>query len=151
MKSVIQEASTLSKAIEQGWIKAGKPSLFSIKIMQDAAKNFIGMTTQNAKIVVYFGRMDEIASSQPQQQQRPKPQLRDVQQQQQKPKPQQAQRSQQEQKQPRDAQQRQQQKPEQQRNQRKYYRHYHHRPRQQQQQTQNDAQNTQQTGTKPPS
>jgi hypothetical protein len=60
MKSIIQEASSLSKAIEQGWQKAGKPIMFSVKILQDASKNFIGLTTQNAKIAIYFGRFDEL-------------------------------------------------------------------------------------------
>ena len=64
MKSIIQEASSLSKAIEQGWQKAGKPTMFSVKILQDANKNFIGMTTQNAKIAFYFGRFDELQTQQ---------------------------------------------------------------------------------------
>jgi hypothetical protein len=60
MKSIIQEASTLTKAIEQGWIKAGKPQLFSVKIMQEPNKNFIGITTKNAKVVIFFGRLDTL-------------------------------------------------------------------------------------------
>ena len=74
MKSIIQEASTLTKAIEQGWIKAGKPNLFSIKIMQEPSKNFIGMTMQTAKIVVFCGRLDEIDTASPQQQPPQQPQ-----------------------------------------------------------------------------
>ncbi len=67
MKSIIQEASTLSKAIQKGWIKAGKPTLFSIKIMQEPSKNFIGMTMQTAKIVVFCGRLDDIDTTSQQQ------------------------------------------------------------------------------------
>jgi hypothetical protein len=74
MKSIIQEASTLTKAIEQGWIKAGKPNLFSIKIMQEPSKNFIGMTMQTAKIVVFCGRLDDIDTASPQQQPPQQPQ-----------------------------------------------------------------------------
>ncbi len=66
MKSVIQEASSLTRAIEQGWLKAGKPTLFSVKIIQEPSKNFIGMTTQTAKVVVFFGRFDTPIPEQPQ-------------------------------------------------------------------------------------
>ena len=69
MKSIIQEASSLSKAIEQGWIKAGKPKEFSVRILQDSDKNFLGITTKNAKIAVFFGRIDE----QKYQQEQPQP------------------------------------------------------------------------------
>lgn len=75
MKSVIQEASTLTKAIEQGWIKAGKPKEFSIRILQEPDKNFLGMTIKNAKVAVFFGRLDEIPPlQQPRQDQSPKQQ-----------------------------------------------------------------------------
>ncbi len=73
MKSVIQESSSLCKAIEQGWIKAGKPKEFSIRILQDANKNFLGITTQTAKIAVFFGRIDE----KPFQQSLPRPDQRE--------------------------------------------------------------------------
>jgi len=80
MKSVIQEASSLCKAIEQGWLKAGKPKEFSIRILQEPYKNFLGMTTQNAKIAVFFGRIGEPKPFKPerkeQAQQRPQPQRR---------------------------------------------------------------------------
>ncbi len=54
MKSVMQEASSLIKAIEQGWIKAGQPQEFSIKILEEPQKNFIGMTIRSAKIALFF-------------------------------------------------------------------------------------------------
>lgn len=54
MKSVIQEGSSLAKAIEQGWIKAGRPREFSIKIYQEPKKNFLGLTTQVAKVGIFF-------------------------------------------------------------------------------------------------
>lgn len=54
MKSVIQEGSSLAKAIEQGWIKAGKPKEFTIKIFQEAKKNFFGFTTIPAKVGIFF-------------------------------------------------------------------------------------------------
>lgn len=54
MKSVIQEASTIAKAIEQGWIKAGKPKDFTVKIFEEPKKNFLGFTTKNAKVGIFI-------------------------------------------------------------------------------------------------
>src|ERR1700730_17849484 len=54
MKSVIQEGPSLAKAIEQGWVKAGKPKEFTIKIFQEAKKNFFGFTTIPAKVGIFF-------------------------------------------------------------------------------------------------
>jgi hypothetical protein len=54
MKSIMQEASSIMKAIEKGWEAAGKPKEFSIKVFEDAKKNFIGMTTQSAKVAIFF-------------------------------------------------------------------------------------------------
>lgn len=54
MKSIMHEASSLAKAIEQGWEKAGKPNDFSIKILEKPQKNFFGFTTHSAKIALYF-------------------------------------------------------------------------------------------------
>jgi hypothetical protein len=64
MKSVIQEASSLSKAIEQGWTKAGKPQEFSIRILQEPSKNFLGITLQNAKVAVFFGKLQDMPPAQ---------------------------------------------------------------------------------------
>ena len=54
MKSIIQEASSVMKAIEQGWQKAGKPKEFSLKIFEEPQKNFIGLTIKKAKIGLFF-------------------------------------------------------------------------------------------------
>lgn len=54
MKSIMQEASSIAKAIEQGWIKAGKPVEFTVKVYEEAQKNFIGFTTKSAKIAILF-------------------------------------------------------------------------------------------------
>jgi hypothetical protein len=54
MKSVMQEASSLAKAIEQAWAKAGHPQEFSIKILEEPQKNFIGYTTRSAKVALFF-------------------------------------------------------------------------------------------------
>ena len=54
MKSIMQEASSVMKAIEKGWESAGKPKDFSIKVFEEPKKNFIGMTVQTAKIGIFF-------------------------------------------------------------------------------------------------
>jgi len=77
MKSIMHEASSLAKAIEQGWEKAGKPKEFSIKILEEAQKNFIGMTTRSAKIAIVFDERQSKAEApriqQPKPAQRPLP------------------------------------------------------------------------------
>lgn len=55
MKSIIEEASSIQKAIEQAWDRAGKPLEFSIKVFQLPQKNFFGFTKVSAKIGIFFG------------------------------------------------------------------------------------------------
>lgn len=54
MKSIMEEASSVVKAIEKGWIRAGKPQEFTVKVFEEAQKNFIGLTTKSAKIGIFF-------------------------------------------------------------------------------------------------
>jgi len=54
MKSIIQEENSVFRAIEKGWIKAGKPRNFSVKILEEEQKNFIGFTKKPAKIAFLF-------------------------------------------------------------------------------------------------
>ena len=54
MKSLMEEASSVSKAIEKGWANAGKPKEFSIKVYEEPEKNFFGITTKSAKIGIFF-------------------------------------------------------------------------------------------------
>lgn len=54
MKSIVQEASSIAKAIEQGWMKAGQPQEFSIRILEEPQRNFLGLTTRSAKIAIFF-------------------------------------------------------------------------------------------------
>lgn len=54
MKSVFVEAATISKAIQKGWEKAGKPKKFSVAILEEAEKNFLGMVKKSAKIGIFF-------------------------------------------------------------------------------------------------
>jgi len=54
MKSIMQEASSVIKAIEKGWETAGKPKQFSVTVFEEPKKNFIGMTVQSAKVGIFF-------------------------------------------------------------------------------------------------
>jgi predicted RNA-binding protein Jag len=55
MKSIVEEASSVLKAIEKGWSLAGKPQEFTIKIFEVEQKNFLGMSVKPAKIAIFFG------------------------------------------------------------------------------------------------
>src|SRR5262245_20283351 len=55
MKSIIEQASSIVKAIEKAWNQAEQPKEFSIKIFEKEEKNFFGMTTKQAKIGIIFG------------------------------------------------------------------------------------------------
>lgn len=54
MKSIVQEATSVAKAIERGLEKAENPRDFSVKILEYPEKNFFGLTTKPAKIALYF-------------------------------------------------------------------------------------------------
>lgn len=54
MKSIMQEGSSVTKAIEKAWEAAGKPKEFSIKVFEEEQRNFLGMTTKSAKIAIFF-------------------------------------------------------------------------------------------------
>ena len=55
MKSIIEQASSIMKAIEKAWGQAEQPKEFSIKIFEKEERNFFGMTTKPAKIGIFFG------------------------------------------------------------------------------------------------
>jgi predicted RNA-binding protein Jag len=84
MKSIMEEASSVAKAIEKGWVRAGKPQEFSVKVFEEAQKNFIGMTTKSAKVGLFFEENSRMPSGKPHEKrtldrsadknQRPKPQ-----------------------------------------------------------------------------
>jgi predicted RNA-binding protein Jag len=54
MKSIVQEASSIEKAIFQAWQRAGEPEDFSIRIFETPTKNFFGFTVKSAKIAIFF-------------------------------------------------------------------------------------------------
>lgn len=55
MKSIMEEASSLAKAIEKGWARAGKPQEFTVKVFEEAQTSFFGLlTSKPAKIGLFF-------------------------------------------------------------------------------------------------
>lgn len=54
MKSIMEEASSIIKAIEKGWARAGNPKEFTVKVFEEPEKNFFGITTRSAKIGIFF-------------------------------------------------------------------------------------------------
>lgn len=55
MKSIIEQASSIMKAIEKAWNQAEQPKEFSIKIFEKEERNFFGMSVKPAKIGIFFG------------------------------------------------------------------------------------------------
>jgi predicted RNA-binding protein Jag len=62
MKSIMEQASSIIKAIEKAWSSAGHPKEFSIKIFEKEEKNFFGMTTKPAKIGIFFAEKQDNVS-----------------------------------------------------------------------------------------
>lgn len=52
----MEEASSVFKAIENCWNRAGKPQEFTVKILELPQKNFLGITTKAAKIALFFNQ-----------------------------------------------------------------------------------------------
>ncbi|OGB96869.1 hypothetical protein A3F06_00655 [candidate division TM6 bacterium RIFCSPHIGHO2_12_FULL_36_22] len=72
MKSIIQEASSIIKAIERGLQKAGNPLEFTVSILEQPVKNFFGLTTKQAKICLKFHEQPAEGKTEPRR--RPYPQ-----------------------------------------------------------------------------
>lgn len=54
MKSLVEEASSVSKAIENAWKRAEQPTEFSVRIHELPKKNMFGFTSKPAKIAIFF-------------------------------------------------------------------------------------------------
>jgi predicted RNA-binding protein Jag len=54
MKSIVEEASSIAKAIENGWIRAGKPQEFTVRIFEEPEKNFLGFSKKPAKVGLFY-------------------------------------------------------------------------------------------------
>lgn len=58
MKSIMEEASTISKAIENAWNRAGQPQEFTVKILEHPKTAFFGLKTEkSAKIAFFFNEV----------------------------------------------------------------------------------------------
>ena len=65
MKSLVEEASSIVKAIESAWNRAGKPQEFSVKILEHPETGFLGLkTVKSAKVAIFF---TEVQRAEPQQ------------------------------------------------------------------------------------
>ena len=54
MKSMLHEASSIINAIEKAWTESGKPSEFTIKILEEGQKGFLGFTKRPAIVSITF-------------------------------------------------------------------------------------------------
>jgi predicted RNA-binding protein Jag len=52
MKSIVEEASSIKQAIENGWKRLGEPTVFSVKILERPETGFFGFNTKSAKIAL---------------------------------------------------------------------------------------------------
>jgi len=50
----MEEASSIFKAIENAWNRAGQPHDFSVKVFEEPQRNFFGITVKSAKIGLFF-------------------------------------------------------------------------------------------------
>lgn len=54
MKSLLQEASSVQKAIDLAWEAAGKPQQFTVKVLDQGTKNFFGWSKTPAIVSISF-------------------------------------------------------------------------------------------------
>lgn len=52
MKSIVEEASSIKQAIENGWKRLGEPTVFSVKILERPETGFFGFSTKSAKVAL---------------------------------------------------------------------------------------------------
>jgi predicted RNA-binding protein Jag len=54
MKSLLQEGSSIVKAVEKAWSDAGMPSEFTVKILHEGEKNFLGFSKAPAIVSIIY-------------------------------------------------------------------------------------------------
>ncbi len=55
MKSIVQEASSIEKAIQRAWLEAGSPAEFSVRILEHPVRKFFGLfIKRSAKVALVF-------------------------------------------------------------------------------------------------
>lgn len=60
MKSMLQEAPSIIKAVEKAWIESGKPTEFTINILEKGEKNFLGLTKRYAVVSITFNSVKRV-------------------------------------------------------------------------------------------
>ncbi|KKQ49214.1 MAG: hypothetical protein US69_C0008G0044 [candidate division TM6 bacterium GW2011_GWF2_38_10] len=61
---MLHEASSVSKAIEKAWTDAGKPSEFTIKVLEPGEKNFLGMSKRPSIVSISYDPKRQTAPAQ---------------------------------------------------------------------------------------
>ncbi len=59
MKSILQESSSIAKAVEKAWQHAGMPAEFSVKVLDKGEKNFLGFSKKPAIISFSYPAPEE--------------------------------------------------------------------------------------------
>jgi predicted RNA-binding protein Jag len=54
MKSLVQEASSVIKALEKAWLEAGKPHDFTVRVFEEEKKSFFGFSKKNAIVSIVY-------------------------------------------------------------------------------------------------
>ena len=54
MKSMLHEGASIVKAIEKAWKESGKPSEFTVNILEVGEKNFLGLTKRPAVVSITY-------------------------------------------------------------------------------------------------
>ena len=63
MKSMLQEGSSISNAIEKAWDNSGKPQEFTIKILEIGEKGFLGIAKQPSVISITYDPRKQTSSA----------------------------------------------------------------------------------------
>ena len=63
MKSILQEASSVAKAIGKAWDQAGQPREFTVKILEMPEKGFLGFTKNPAVLSVIYKQVPKPRAS----------------------------------------------------------------------------------------
>lgn len=54
MRSIVQEAASIQRAIDQAWNNAGKPLQFTITILDEGERNFFGISKRPARVSIMY-------------------------------------------------------------------------------------------------
>jgi hypothetical protein len=67
MKSLVEEASSIFKAIEKAWTRAEKPQSFSVKVYEEPQSGFLGFNSKPAKVGIFYDEREVQGNSNRQQ------------------------------------------------------------------------------------